>query len=169
MQGFSPQIFIVKTPFNGTLSTANLFHIPKDKRFVGNSRSAQFISSTSSPSRHQPQAPGALRSHHKALNVAHRPSPCSAAALRENPRHNALLTATAAQRGLFVGPEQRSAPRSAAAASAPPLGRWGRGNQGGKHKLGKPKSAPRLLTGQKPNPSGTGAGLGATRTVAEAC
>lgn len=61
-------------------------------------------------------------------------------------------------RGALGEPKHRSAPRSASA--NPALGRWGRGNQGGKHKLAKPKPAPRLLTGQKPGPSGNRGGVG---------
>lgn len=151
---FSRQTFTVKTPLNDTLSTANLFHIPNDKRYLGIGPLDLFL----------PLVPIHVIgprfqegwTQHRGLNVAHRPPPSFAAALRENPGHKAPLTATSAQRGLFVEPEQRSAPRSASAASAPPPGRWGRGNRGGKHRLAKPKSAPRQWLVRKSTRQGQG-------------
>ena len=59
---------------------------------------------------------------------------------------------------LFAGPEQ--SPRRTSANSPRLWDVEGRGNRGGKYKLAKPKPAPRLLTGRKPNPSGRRGGAG---------
>jgi hypothetical protein len=74
--------------------------------------------------------------------------PRAAPAPRGNQEHKVPLATTSVRmESCLLGQNRGGLQGEPRLAPAPPLGRWGRGNRGGKYPLEKPKDAPRLLSG----------------------